>query len=84
MSMGYWRRETRKVILATLAALPVDATLAEKRRALRDAYPFGLRQHHPYKIWFDEVNVQLGLKKSKARQIADASEAPLFDGEAAR
>lgn len=29
------------------------------RRALRDAYPWGERQHHPYRIWCDEVRRQL-------------------------
>jgi hypothetical protein len=29
-------------------------------KALRDAYPFGPRKHHPYKIWLDEVKRQRG------------------------
>jgi hypothetical protein len=37
----------------------------EIKRALFDAYPFGMRKHHPYKIWLDEIKVQRGLKKSK-------------------
>lgn len=36
---------------------------AEVRKALHDAYPFGERAHHPYKIWCDEVNIQLGKKQ---------------------
>lgn len=30
------------------------------RKALREAYPFGERRYHPYKIWCSEVNRQLG------------------------
>lgn len=37
-------------------------TLAEKREALREAWHYGPRQYHPYKIWLDECRVQLGLK----------------------
>lgn len=31
---------------------------SEIRKALRDAYPFGERRYHPYKIWCDEVKSQ--------------------------
>ena len=33
------------------------------RAALKDAYPFGERQYHPYKIWLDEIKVQRGKRK---------------------
>lgn len=39
-------------------------TLAEKRKALREAWQYGPRQYHPYKIWLDEARVQLGLKRA--------------------
>lgn len=32
------------------------------RQALRDAYPFGPRTHHPYKVWCDEIARQQGRK----------------------
>ena len=57
-----WRRRSREVIEATLAALPADATLADKRRALRDAYPFGPRQYTPYRMWCSEVRKALQSK----------------------
>ena len=28
------------------------------RKALREAYPWGQRAMHPYKIWLDEIKVQ--------------------------
>lgn len=28
------------------------------RKALREAYPFGPRENHPYKIWLDEIKKQ--------------------------
>lgn len=35
-------------------SLPQDATLAERSRALRKAYPFGPRRCWPYKAWLKE------------------------------
>lgn len=60
-----WRDRAKRVIRDVLAAMP-DADLKQRRAALREAYPFGPRQHHPYKIWCDEVARQLGTKKPKA------------------
>ena len=37
------------------------------RKALRDAYPFGERKYHPYKIWLDEVRRQTGGRLSRPR-----------------
>lgn len=50
-----WREHARNVIRDTLAGLSANADDKIKRAALRDAYPFGPREHHPYKIWCDEV-----------------------------
>lgn len=57
--MGLWSDRARPVIEDTLAALPVGATEKECRRALRDAYPFGPREHHPYKVWCAECKKAL-------------------------
>lgn len=37
------------------------------RKALKEAYPFGERKYHPYKIWLDEIKVQRGKRKFGAR-----------------
>ena len=37
----------------------------EIKAALREAYPFGERAMHPYKIWLDEIKRQRGLKPVK-------------------
>ncbi len=71
-----WRQQAQKVIFETLEKLPATASLDEKRRALFDAYPFGPREHHPYKIWCDEVGITLGTKKKPTPEPA-----PLFDGD---
>ena len=52
----------RRVSIATIAPLEAEyrnRTYAEFKRALRDAYPFGVREQHPYKIWCDEQRAAL-------------------------
>ena len=37
------------------------------KKALYDAYPFGERQYHPYKIWLDEIKVQRKMRRFKGK-----------------
>ena len=60
-----WRDQARPIIAAVIAKYE-GADLRFLRSALRDAYPWGPLSH-PYKIWCDEVRVQLGLKPKKER-----------------
>jgi hypothetical protein len=39
----------------------------EVRAALRAAYPFGPREHHPYRIWLDEIRIQTGRRRISSR-----------------
>lgn len=55
-----WRTRARRVITEALASLPADATYDQKRRAINAVYPFGERNHHPYRIWLSEVRAALG------------------------
>ncbi len=41
----------RGVIAKVDQGIPPDVSFAERKRAIRDAYPFGLRAHWPYKAW---------------------------------
>lgn len=61
-----WRDSCRPLIAGVIKANK-DKSSKEIKKALRDAYPWGERRYHPYKIWCDEVRVQLGLKKKKVR-----------------
>lgn len=73
---SFWRAKAAPIIgrvLAETAGKPEP----EIRAALRAAYPFGLRRHHPYRIWCDEVRVQRGrrkLSRSARRQQGRAPE----------
>lgn len=60
-----WRERARPIVARVLAATKGQDEKAI-RKALREAYPFGPRAHHPYKIWLDEVALQRGLKHQRA------------------
>ena len=56
-----WRDQAAPIIRAVLekaTGRPESAI----RQALYEAYPFGQRQYHPYKIWLDEIRRQRGTK----------------------
>lgn len=62
-----WRDRAKPIIAAVLAKHQGD-DLKTIRLALREAYPFGPREYHPYRIWCDEVRVQMGLKRHPLRR----------------
>ena len=59
-----WRDHAAPIIAAVILE-NYGQTEKEIRAILRDHYPFGQREHHPYRIWCDEINVQLGIKAKK-------------------
>jgi hypothetical protein len=59
-----WRAKARPIIKQVLKETEGQGE-KEIRKALREAYPFGPRQYHPYKVWLDEIKVQRGLKPAK-------------------
>jgi len=70
-----WREHARPIIAKTLRDNKGKSE-KEIRKALRDAYPYGQRKHHPYKIWCDEIKVQRGQKVSNT--FIDPSQTKLF------
>ncbi len=78
-----WREHARPIIARVLADT-VGRPDTEVRKALRDAYPFGPRQHHPYKIWLDEIARQrgtkppLGTRKPAPPATADPRQVDMF------
>ena len=80
-----WRDLARPVIAKVLS----ENKGAEEKvinRALREAYPFGVREHHPYKIWCDEIRRQRGFpraseRKRKMRKEMEAKYPSLFTDE---
>ncbi len=50
-SVGIWHERSWQRIAEIHAALPEKATLAERKEALKNGYPFGERRHFPWKAW---------------------------------
>jgi hypothetical protein len=59
-----WREKSAEVITRVLLETRGQDEAAVKK-ALYDAYPFGERAYHPYKIWLDEIRRQRGVKTAK-------------------
>jgi len=62
---SHWRKQAAEVISEVLdmcgpLITPEDEKAARLR--LREAYPFGEKKYHPYKIWLDEIARQMGKK----------------------
>lgn len=81
--MSHWRNIARPIIAECIK----DAKGDDKalRKLLRDRYPFGEKEHHPYKMWRDEVceqtNGRMGSKintgkRSKKRTDAEKARCP--------
>jgi len=60
--MVTWRESYRPIIAEVIERVGTD-DMKVLRKALRDAFPSPPRKYHPYKMWLDEVKVQLGTKK---------------------
>ena len=54
MTTSHWRVASNKAIRGVIAEIGTEDTKA-LRKALKEAYPFGERKYHPYKIWCSEV-----------------------------
>jgi hypothetical protein len=62
-----WRDRARPIVAQVLAETRGKPE-EEIRKALFDAYPFGVREYTPYKIWLDEIQRQRGLKRTPSQQ----------------
>lgn len=51
MRLLSWHQRAVEAIEAVHRALPPDIGFEARRKAIRDAYPFGSREHHLYKAW---------------------------------
>jgi hypothetical protein len=66
MKYQSWRDSARPIIQKVLQEHQ-GKDEKEIRKALKDAYPFGERRYHPYKVWCDEIHVQMGKRKFGVR-----------------
>ena len=79
--MRTWRDKARPIIARVLRETKGQDEKAI-RKALRDAYQFGPREYHPYKVWLDEIKRQRGLKPTPPRGVEppDPRQIDLFGG----
>lgn len=49
--MGTWADQAAATIAEVHKSLPETASLAERMKAVDEAYPFGERKYSPYKTW---------------------------------
>lgn len=63
-STSQWRPYAARVISKVIKDNE-DKDEKTIRKAISEAYPFGQRAMHPYKIWLDEIKIQLGKKRRK-------------------
>ena len=88
----HWASRWRKTcapIIANVLAEHKDDSPEDLKRALNAVYPFGLRKHHPYRIWLDEIARQIGKKppldtrpahvRRAAARAADPRQGQLFE-----
>lgn len=80
----YWRDCANRAIEAAMAsgrAAGLDGRDLE--RHVSEAYPFGPRENHPYKIWLDACRKAFGRHKPKAKAGANVvpGQGTLFGGD---
>ena len=62
-----WRQYSAPIIKRVIEQCGTE-DMKLLRKKLHEAYPFGERKYHPYKIWCDEIRRQLGLKQSNSNR----------------
>lgn len=71
-----WREIVRPIIAGVLRKLPASYGRKRKERALFGHYPFGQRRGWPYKVWRDEIRIQLGLRPVRPKTHSQLSDSP--------
>lgn len=80
-NLSVWRFTARGIISRVILE---NKGLGEKelRALIKDAYPFGARKYHPYKIWLSEQTrafVALGFIKQKGKRKTNQDPGPEFN-----
>lgn len=75
--MPTWREHAIPIISKVISDNK-GKTQKEIKKALFEAYPYGERARHPYKIWCDEIKIQIGTKVSNVKPQPE-NQIDLFD-----
>ena len=76
--MAYWRDKASAVIQQVIQQNP-GADEKTLRTLISQAYPYGQREHHPYKIWLDEVKKAMARTFPSPLTLKD-TKGTLFEG----
>lgn len=72
MRLLSWHERAVEAIEAVHRALPPSIGFKARRAAIRDAYPFGSREHYPYKAWLKAQRAYLARYSDKPAGPLDA------------
>jgi hypothetical protein len=75
MAWTTWRDDCRPIIAEVIQRVGTTDPRA-LRAALLEAYPYGQRSMHPYKIWRDEIRRQLSPPATAIRRRMVPGDAP--------
>ncbi len=76
--MGSWRDIARPIIRKVITSNEGKG-IKDLKKLISKEYPFGERQYHPYKIWLDEIKVQLKERRfGKSKIVIDKNQQSLF------
>ncbi len=74
-----WRSYSNQVINQVIKDNP-DADEKTLRKKISEAYPFGERAMHPYKIWLDAVKKALASKRElSSKKVSSPVNIGLFE-----
>lgn len=76
--MATWREQAAPIIAAVIQKIG-RRDIKALRKALREAYPWGERKLHPYKVWCAEVRRQLGTPIITPRRDPNNRQLDLFN-----
>ena len=72
MAWTTWRNDCAPIIAEVIQRVGTEDPKA-LRKALLEAYPYGQRSMHPYKIWRDEIRRKLNPPTPTAYRLPEAS-----------
>lgn len=72
-----WYDSAVRCIREADAKLPADLPIEERRKAISAAYPFGVREHWPYKMWLKAQKEYLGRFVKSIDQVPPRHLSPL-------
>lgn len=77
MTTSYWRNIARKRIEDAHQSMPEDVSFNERKRIIRESYPWYERSGHPYRMWLKEQRAYLAKYDPKPAGPLDIPLSPI-------